>query len=60
MHMGYVRWCAQNGHKPMPIHRFGAGAPWVKRKIGGVVRYLDCQLVESYRSQPLRVVAASG
>jgi hypothetical protein len=39
--------------------KFGAGHG-MKRKIGGVVRYLDCHLVASFRRQLLRVVAANG
>ena len=53
----YERWCRDNGHEPMNIHAFGREAPWEKRKISGVIYYLDARVIEAYAERSLRVVA---
>jgi hypothetical protein len=48
MWRAYKQWCADRGRRHVSHARFGRLARWPKQKVGGVVWYFDCALVEEY------------
>ncbi len=61
VHGAYLAWCAREGiSNPMRPQAFGIKAPWAnKKKIGGVVHYLNCGIAPGLieRKPALKVVA---
>jgi RNA-binding protein YhbY len=61
MYGAYCTWCHREGIEPMSVQAFGTGSPWMaKKRIGGVVHYLNCGLAPGLvQSTPgLRLVTA--
>ena len=54
-------WCADRSIDVAVSHAmFGRLARWQKGRIGGAVRYLDCELSEGYAVHELKVLLGPG
>jgi hypothetical protein len=57
LYSAYLYWCWDQRIQPLTQHRFGRNAPWEKRRVGGIVYYLNASLA-SYTGRPQNITVS--